>query len=258
MRQMIWMEVRKLCVARAVQSAVGLLLLLVGFSYWQTARNIRVGLWAQELVAPAGSLAYTLAILATAGPLFALVIGAWSAGQEFRYRTWPELLTHGAGRGQLWLAKVLASLVTVLLSVLVALIVGYGASLWATGVFATPVLDAAVGAKLLVVASGLGLWAVVAFGAALAMRGTGAAIVAGFALPLLESLVWSSALRDWLPVWNQRAINAAVFGSEPLGMVTFFFHPEYPPLQQAVLALGCIFTLVLGLSYLLLRRAAWL
>lgn len=112
------------------------------FAYWQTGQNVQRGLWSVDLLAPQGSLAYTLALLATVGPIFLGVMGAWCCGQEFKFRTWPELVTHGASRTQIWL---------------------------------------------------------------------------GLALPLVETIFWSSELRRWLPVWNQRAVNGALFGTDRSG-----------------------------------------
>lgn len=258
MNRMTWAELQKMVSSNTVRVAVGLLLFFICFSYWQTAKNVQSGLWLPDLLTPQRSVTYTLALLATVGPMFIGVIGAWCCGQEFSFRTWPELLTHGASRSKIWLVKVVSVFLTVLICMLLALGTGYLSSLTAVGQVMPMHLDARTMSQFLAVFFELIFWALAALTASLALRGTGAGALVVLALPLLESVLWSSALRTWLPVWNQRAVNGALFGTGPLGMVSFFSHPDYPPVGQAILVLAIGLLIMMAMSYHLLRRAPWL
>lgn len=259
MSRLLRCELHKLFRAPGVLVATALCLLLVAYAYWQTNQNIRAGLWPGTLLDPESSFQYTLAVLATLGPFLASVVGAISAGQEFGFRTWPSLLTHGTARPRIWLVKVLSVLAVLAGWVAASLLLGYVVAVSTTGRVVLPTTD--VGAamrQLATVYFALAFWGVFAFAASLVFRGTAGGIAAGMGMPFLEPTVGAATgLRSWLPVWNQRALNAAVFGTEPRGMTAFFGNPEYPPAWMATVTLVMLAAILLAVSYLFVRRGTF-
>lgn len=255
MGPLIRVEIRKLLQEPAVLIATAFAALLPVFAYWQTAANVQFGVWPETLLAPHISLSYTLATLATLGPLLAIVVGAVSVGQEFGFRTWALLLTQGSSRSLIWSAKLMAVPALLLGWLLVGLLVGYAASLSASGKLALPEVDAVLSSQLATVFFAMSFWAIAGFSAALLLRSTAAGATATLLAAFLEAYIAPPALRQWLPVWNQSALNASVFAELPKeGMVAFFVQPGFPSAGLAVLTLVALTGWLLGISYLTLRR----
>lgn len=142
--------------------------------------------------------------------------------------------------------------------VIAGLFLGYVSAVWANGRVALPALDWAAAKQSATVYFALVFWGLFAFTAGLLFRGTAGGIAAGMGFPFLEPIFGAlTGLRAWLPVWNQRALNAAVFGTEPRGMTAFFDNPEYPEVWMASTTLLLLTAMLLAVSYLVLRRATF-
>lgn len=255
MHKLVCAEVRKLWHSWGVRVTTALLLGLVGFAYWQTHVNVQRGVWDAGLLSPAFSLTYATALLAVGAPMLAAVVGAICSGQEFACRTWSLLLTQGSRRHSVCTAKLLAVALTLGTWLAAALLLGYGLSMWTSGRFGWPVVDAITAAQMSTVYSTMLFWGLFSFVFGLAFRGTagGAAMGAGF--PILEAFIYLvPAVRVLLPVWNQRTLNAAVFGTEPIGMVIFPANPGYPSTGQALAVLLILFVVFSAAAYRSMER----
>jgi ABC-type transport system involved in multi-copper enzyme maturation permease subunit len=256
MIRLVWVEVRKLLHTAPVWITTALCLLFTVWAYATTRRTVAEGGWDPNLLDPEFSLTYASANLATVGSFLTVFIGAVSVGMEFSYKTWPAMLTHGAKRWQVWLAKVCAVVGLVGAWVFVTLILGYLSSLWAGERFALPAVSAAVLAQVGVLLYALLFWAMFAFTFALAFRGTGAGVAVGILFPYANLLAegGNGSIKLWLPIWNQRALYAAAWGTEMDGVAGFYPDPMYPPVWQAVTVLAVMLTVLVMVSFYLVRN----
>lgn len=255
MHALVWAEARKLWHSWGVRVSTALLLVFVGFAYWQTWANVERGFWSAALLSPEFSLTYATALLAVAAPMLAAVVGAICSGQEFACRTWSLLLTQGSNRPSVCSAKLLAVALTLGSWLAAALLFGYGLSMWTSGRFGWPILDATTAAQVAAVYSTMLFWGLFSFVFGLAFRGTAGGAAIGVGFPLGESFMHLvPALRVFLPVWNERTLHAAVFGTDPIGMVIFWPNPGYPSTAQALAVLLILFVTLTTGSYWLMRR----
>lgn len=255
MIRLVWAEIRKLFHTAPVWITTGLCVVFTVWSYVLTRRIVTSGGWSPALVTPEFSLSYSAANLATVGSFLTVFIGAVSPGLEFSYKTWPALLTHGAKRWRIWLAKLCAVIGLVGAWVLATLVLGYLSSLWASGRFALPVVNGLVLAQVGILFFALLFWAVFAFTFALACRGGGAGIAAGILFPFVNMMLeGAGSLKPWLPIWNQKALYAAAWGTEMRGVSGFYADSAYPPVWQAVGVLSVMLATLVAASFYLIRH----
>lgn len=251
----IWAEMQKLLRTASIQITISASLLFVMWAYATTGNLIAEGYWDASLVDPSTSLSYTSSIVAAVGTLLTVFIGAVAVGLEFGYKTWPALLTHGAQRWQVWLVKLFSVAGVVAAWVLAALILGYLSSTWASGKISLPVISGTVLAQIGTLFSLLLFWAVFSFTFALALRGTGAGVVMGIAFQAANMMLeGSDKIKVWLPIWNQRALIAAAWGTNQQGVATFNADPMYPPVAKAVTLVTIMLVVLVIASYCLTQR----
>lgn len=252
---LIWAETRKLLRTASIWVVTALCLLFTVWAYSVTRSNIAGGFWSPELIDPEISLTYASANFATIGSLFTVFVGAVSVGLEFGFRTWPALLTHGVKRRQVWLAKLCSVIGLVAAWVFASLTLGYLCSLWASGRFALPLINRSVLTQIAVLLFTLWFWALFAFTFSLAFRGSGAGIAVGILFPYANMMLEGvGGVKMWLPVWNQRALYAAVWGTEMQGVAGFYPDPTYPSTWQAVTLLTVMLVALVAASYYQVRQ----
>lgn len=204
---------------------------------------------------PELSMTYSLSAMVVIGPLLTGVLGAVVIGQEFRYGTWSSMLTMGASRAQIYLAKVLAVMSVTAIWVLSGLAVAFALSSVFSGRIVLPHINHSIVAQLLTVTFNLLFWSLVSFSVAAWGRSAAAGVVAGLGLPWAEMMVYGiNSVRDFMPVWNQRALNAAAFSNVPDGMVNIAAAVGSPSTGLALAVLVAELAIVLLGGWIAIRR----
>lgn len=252
---MLWVETKKLARLPGTLVAAGLSAAFVALGYSQTSQFVGHGFGSEAMLSPSRSVTYSLALLASVGPMLSTVVGTVLSGHEFSYRTWSLLLTHGASRGKIWTTKMVALLVVLTGLVTATVLTGYASSLFWSGHMGLPTVDVRIASQAGAVFFALDLWAIVGFTGSLLFQSTAAGLAAGIGLPIFEMMFLQQApVSRWLPVWNQRALYVSVFGEGQMGMITFFPGDAYPSGHVAALTLVVIMGVVLAASYVIVQR----
>jgi ABC-type transport system involved in multi-copper enzyme maturation permease subunit len=213
----------------------------------------------KEVISTKNSLSWSMVILSTLGPIIACIFGALQMGNEYRFGTVRHLLTHGPSRTQILLSKLAVLMLMLGLLILLLILAGFVSTSVIALLYGLPLTmpESSFVIEFIVTFLGLFLWGLAGFAVALFFRNPLPGVALGLGWPILEAAILDRyAVRDYLPLWNQKALLAHTF--ERLGTVgpaNFPVLPEYPEFPTALLiTLAYISILVLSCQLVFQRQ----